>query len=64
MLQAALLRDTIAGTGLEDPWQFACSFHHAAAETIEPWYRDTLAGDRHRLAEIDALIGGGQYRPG
>lgn len=64
MLQAVLLRDTIAGTGLDDPWEFACSFHHATAETVEPWYRDTLAGDRHRLAEIDALIGGGEYRPG
>jgi hypothetical protein len=31
---------------------------------VEPWYRDTLAADRHRLAEIDALIGGGEYRPG
>jgi len=64
MLQAALLRDTIAATGLDDPWQFACSFHHATAEMVEPWYRDTLAADRHRLAEIDALIGGGEYRPG
>jgi flavin-dependent dehydrogenase len=64
MLQAAVLRDTIAGTGLDDPWQFACSFHHATAEIVEPWYRDTLAADRHRLAEIDALIGGGEYRPG
>jgi len=63
MLQAVLLRDTIAGAGLDDPWEFACSFHHATAEMIEPWYRDTLAGDRHRLAEIDALIGGGEYRP-
>jgi flavin-dependent dehydrogenase len=63
MLQAVLLRDTIAGTGLGDPWEFACSFHHATAETVEPWYRDTLAADRHRLAEIDALIGGGEYRP-
>ena len=63
MLQAALLRDTIAATGLDDPRDFACSFHHATAETIEPWYRDTLAADRHRLAEIDALIGGGEYRP-
>jgi hypothetical protein len=51
------------GPAWRNPWQFACSFHHATAETIEPWYRDTLAGDRHRLAEIDALIGGGQYRP-
>jgi flavin-dependent dehydrogenase len=64
MLQGVLLRDTIAGTGLADPWEFACSFHHATAEKVEPRYRDTLAGDRHRLAEIDALIGGSQYRPG
>lgn len=63
MLQAVLLRDTIAATGLDDPWEFAGSFHRATAETVEPWYRDTLAGDRHRLAEIDALIGGGDYRP-
>ena len=35
----------------------------ATAEQVEPWYRDTLTGDRHRLAEIDALIGGGEYRP-
>jgi len=57
------LRDTIAAAGLDDPWGFACSFHRATAEMIEPWYRDTLAGDRHRLAEIDALIGGSEYRP-
>jgi len=63
MLQAVLLRDTIAGIGLDDPWQFACSFHHATAEIVEPWYRDTLAADRHRLAEIDALIEGKEYRP-
>jgi 2-polyprenyl-6-methoxyphenol hydroxylase-like FAD-dependent oxidoreductase len=63
MLQAALLRDTIAAAGLDDPWDFARSFHHATAETVEPWYRDTLTADRHRLAEIDALIDGGEYRP-
>ncbi len=63
MLQATVLRDTIAATGLEDPWDFACSFHHATADVVEPWYRDTLAADRHRLAEIDALIAGGEYRP-
>jgi 2-polyprenyl-6-methoxyphenol hydroxylase-like FAD-dependent oxidoreductase len=63
MLQAVALRDTIAGTGLDDPWEFACSFHHATAETVEPWYRETLAADRHRLAEIDALIAGSEHRP-
>jgi 2-polyprenyl-6-methoxyphenol hydroxylase-like FAD-dependent oxidoreductase len=40
MLQAVLLRDTIAAAGLDDPWEFACSFDHAAAEMVEPWYRD------------------------
>jgi 2-polyprenyl-6-methoxyphenol hydroxylase-like FAD-dependent oxidoreductase len=63
MLQAVLLRDVIAATGLGDPWEFACSLHRDTAEMVEPWYRDTVAGDRHRLAEIDALIDGGQYRP-
>jgi flavin-dependent dehydrogenase len=63
MLQATVLRDTIAATGLDDPWEFASSFHEATTEIVEPWYRDTLAADRHRLAEIDALIAGGEYRP-
>ena len=30
---------------------------------VEPWYRATLAFDRHRLAEIDAEIRGEPYRP-
>jgi len=63
MLHAVALRDTIAATGLDDPWEFACTFHHATAEMVEPWYRETLAADRHRLAEIDALIAGSEYRP-
>jgi 2-polyprenyl-6-methoxyphenol hydroxylase-like FAD-dependent oxidoreductase len=63
MLQATVLRDTIAASGLENPWQFACAFHEATAERVEPWYRDTLTADRHRLAEIDALIAGGEYHP-
>lgn len=63
MLQAVVLRDTIAAAGLDDPWEFSCRFHHATAEVVEPWYRDTLAADRHRLAEIDALLAGAEYRP-
>jgi hypothetical protein len=63
MLHATVLRDTIAAAGLDDPWEFACSFHQATAQSVEPWFRDTLAGDRHRLAEIDAMIAGGDYRP-
>ena len=63
MLQATVLRDSIAATGLDDPWEFACGFHHATAEIVEPWFRDTVAADRHRLAEIDTLMAGGEYRP-
>ena len=42
MLHAALLRDTIAAAGLDDPWDFACS-STTPPPTVEPWYRDTLA---------------------
>jgi 2-polyprenyl-6-methoxyphenol hydroxylase-like FAD-dependent oxidoreductase len=30
-------------------------------EVVEPWYRETVAFDRHRLAEIDAQIAGIPY---
>ncbi len=55
--------EAVGARSARDPWEFACSFHHATAEMVEPWYRDTLAADRHRLAEIDALIDGSEYRP-
>lgn len=34
------------------------------AERVEPWYRWTLRGDRHRLGEIEAGIDGRPYNPG
>ena len=30
---------------------------------VEPWYRDALATDRDRMAEVDAGINGIEYRP-
>ena len=30
-------------------------------EVVEPWYRETVAFDRHRLAEIEAQIAGVPY---
>ena len=41
--------------------EFATAWHDATAETVEPYFRDTLAFDRHRLAEIDAQIAGVPY---
>ncbi len=56
MLHAVTLRDQLRAAGLDDPAAFAEAFHTATAETVEPWYRATLTGDRHGLGEIEAGI--------
>jgi len=63
MLHALTLRDQLRSTGLDDPAVFAERFWAATAETVEPWYRATLATDRHRLGEIEAALGGTVYSP-
>jgi len=61
MLHAVTLRDQLRTAGLDDPAAFAEAFHTATAETVEPWYRATLTGDRHRLGEIEAGIRSAAY---
>lgn len=61
MLHAQTLRDQLRAVGLDDPAAFAEAFHTATAETVEPFYRATLATDRHRLGEIEAGIRGDAY---
>lgn len=63
MLHALTLRGQLRAVGLDDPAAFAEAFHSATAETVEPWYRATLATDRHRLAEIESGILGEIYDP-
>ena len=63
LLHALTLRDQLRATGLGDPAAFADAFHTATAETVEPWYRATLATDRHRLGEIEADVRGATYDP-
>jgi len=63
MLHALTLRDQLRTAGLDDPAAFADAFHAATAETVEPWYRATLATDRHRLGEIEADLRGTTYDP-
>jgi len=63
MLHALALRDQLRTAGLDDPAAFADAFHAATAETVEPWYRATLATDRHRLGEIEADLRGTTYDP-
>jgi flavin-dependent dehydrogenase len=61
MLHARTLRDQLRTAGLDDPAAFAGAFHKATAESVEPWYRTTLATDRHRLGEIEAGVRGQTY---
>jgi 2-polyprenyl-6-methoxyphenol hydroxylase-like FAD-dependent oxidoreductase len=61
MLHALVLRDQLRAAGLDHPAAFAEAFHAATAEIVEPWYRATLASDRHRLGEIEAGLRGAVY---
>ncbi len=61
LLHACALRDLLATAALDDRAGFARAWHDTIQETVEPLYRDTLAFDRHRLAEIDAQIAGVPY---
>jgi hypothetical protein len=63
MLHALTLRGQLRAVDLADPAAFAAAFHAATAETVEPWYRATLATDRHRIGEVDAGIRGAVYDP-
>jgi hypothetical protein len=60
-LHAIALRDAMRSNVLDAPDKFATSFAAATAESVEPWYRSTLAYDRARLAEIDAELTGGSF---
>jgi len=63
ILHALTLRDTLRTAGLDHPAAFAAAFHAATARDVEPWYRATLATDRHRVAEIEAGMRGERYDP-
>jgi 2-polyprenyl-6-methoxyphenol hydroxylase-like FAD-dependent oxidoreductase len=61
MRHAVVLHDQLRAPGLGDPAAFAAAFYAATAERVEPWYRATLATDRHRLGEVEAGIRGESY---
>jgi 2-polyprenyl-6-methoxyphenol hydroxylase-like FAD-dependent oxidoreductase len=52
---AQLLRDTARE---EDPARFAPAWDEATEAELAPWYRDTVAMDRARLREVEALRNG------
>jgi 2-polyprenyl-6-methoxyphenol hydroxylase-like FAD-dependent oxidoreductase len=63
MMHAVALRDLLRATTDDDPVRFARSWDETTTATVEPWYRTTVAFDRHRLAEIDATVRGEPYEP-
>lgn len=54
---AARLRDVVREE-LDDPLEFADAWDHMTEREFAPWYRSTVATDRARLAEIEALRNG------
>jgi flavin-dependent dehydrogenase len=61
VLHARELRDTLRRIAPGDALGFASAWYEATTEAVEPYFRDTLTFDRHRLAEIDAQIAGVPY---
>ncbi len=61
LMHAIALRDLLR-TADGDRWQTGVACADATRRQMAPWYATTVAYDRHRLAEIDALIEGLPYR--
>ena len=56
------MRDTLREQP-DDAGRFALEWHRTTDEEFTPWYRATVAFDRGRLAEIDALRAGAPAPP-
>jgi 2-polyprenyl-6-methoxyphenol hydroxylase-like FAD-dependent oxidoreductase len=54
LAHAARLREVVREHG-DDPRGFADAWRAATEERMGPWYRATVAGDRARLAEMEAI---------
>jgi 2-polyprenyl-6-methoxyphenol hydroxylase-like FAD-dependent oxidoreductase len=58
---AATLRSMLRDTPFDDPRALAIRWSDLTTEHVEPLFADTLSFDRHRLAEIEAVIDGRSY---
>lgn len=61
-IHAVALRDLLRDAPT-DPVELARRWHDATMETVEPWYRGTLAFDSGRLDEIHAQLEGRPFEP-
>jgi flavin-dependent dehydrogenase len=63
IFHAIALRDAMRSNVFDAAGKFARRVAAATAETVQPWYRATLAYDRARLAEVNAELTGEPYEP-
>jgi 2-polyprenyl-6-methoxyphenol hydroxylase-like FAD-dependent oxidoreductase len=61
LMHAGCLRDAGREPGFGDAREFAQRWDELTTERVDPYLRETVAFDRHRLAEIDAQIAGTVY---
>jgi 2-polyprenyl-6-methoxyphenol hydroxylase-like FAD-dependent oxidoreductase len=61
LLHALCLRNLLRAVPASDRVELVWRWDEVTREVVEPWYRDTVAFDRHRLAEIEAQIAGVPY---
>jgi 2-polyprenyl-6-methoxyphenol hydroxylase-like FAD-dependent oxidoreductase len=62
LMHVQRLRDTVR-EHVDDPREFAAAWRAATEEEVGPWYRATVAVDRARLAEIEAIRAGREPEP-
>jgi 2-polyprenyl-6-methoxyphenol hydroxylase-like FAD-dependent oxidoreductase len=60
LMHGVALRDMLRDD-LDGPRAIAVRWNEITDEVTAPWYESTLAFDRHRLAEIEAIAQGGSY---
>jgi 2-polyprenyl-6-methoxyphenol hydroxylase-like FAD-dependent oxidoreductase len=61
LLHSTCLRDLLREVPTDDALAFQLRWDEVTTSVVEPLFRDTLAFDRHRLAEIEAQIAGVPY---
>jgi 2-polyprenyl-6-methoxyphenol hydroxylase-like FAD-dependent oxidoreductase len=61
LLHAVALRDLLRSARAETPHDLATQWDAVTEAQLRPWYDATLFVDRHRLAEIKAIIAGERY---
>lgn len=61
-MHALALRDQLREATLDDPVAWSLSWYRRTGDTVEPYYRETVQSDRHRLAQIEAAIENRHYQ--